>query len=235
MKNQPSATGTNQNSQQAKEKRSNSMKLQQKPRPYQKWAKTAILALLIFTLFALPIAGLYAETTAYSPHTATSYAAPPSSVSVSFSAQPALDPMPLNSTIPVNLNGNIYRFVNFPNSWLRVPGEGGRTSNFEFTVNGTTSRAFCLEPIVPTPPTGNFTGAVLSDVNSELSRALYWLDGPGASTFWTEERLSRIPVPTVTGGGGTLPQIDSMQMSSEKIKNLRLLCKHLMNDCQSFY
>ncbi|MCL2212589.1 MAG: SpaA isopeptide-forming pilin-related protein, partial [Oscillospiraceae bacterium] len=167
------------------------MKLHTKAPPTQKWTRTAILAMLIFSLLVPSFMGLTTLAGGYTApqttHTSLSLNAN-AVLSNSFSSQPALDPVPFSDTVSVQFRGRL-ALTEIPPAWRN---QYMATTTKELIVNGTTFEGLCLQPLVVVPSDGVFTGTILPP-NHELSHALYWLSGPGRDQFWTAERLARVP------------------------------------------
>lgn len=99
------------------------------------------------------------------------------------------------------------QFVN-RNQWIPVPsawhfaGQPLSVGFYQIRINGVYYPAYCLQPRVPAPPTGNYAYNVLAQ-NTLLARGLYYSFGAPGQRYYLDT-LTNLPLPTSSHTGSRL-------------------------------
>ncbi|MCL2212460.1 MAG: SpaA isopeptide-forming pilin-related protein [Oscillospiraceae bacterium] len=163
----------------------------QKQNHIRKWTKTVLLSILIFAFLALPIAGSHVPVSEIPTSPQHAEIAPLSTVTINF---------------PSTAYGSII-MTRIPDTWISSGSNG--VQGFRFPHNGGMMTMFCLQPPLFAPPAGIYQGTVLG-ANHPITRAIFYLYGPGGNVFWTAERLAllepngNVPWPPVQDANPTV-------------------------------
>ena len=116
----------------------------------------------------------------------------------------------------VNVNFAQREFIQFPASWIRSGWSPWGTGIFTLTIGGNTTLAYCVQPRLPAPTTGEYVASVLAQ-NSALSNALYYMWGaPGQNELFTTQRRANLP----NTGSTNIPGIGSVQNTEYVLSHL---------------